>query len=59
MARKIGDILGIGLILQSIFIMILSLSIENKLVMLSGFIGGMIVLAIESIFLYDIWIKNV
>jgi len=60
MAKKsVGDILGLGLVLISIFITIISLRETNVLIKLTGLIGGIIVIIAETFFLYEIWKKNV
>ena len=58
MARKTIDILSLGLIIQSIFIIILAWSLENLLIKLTGILGSSIVILVELIFLYEKWFKN-
>lgn len=58
MARKTIDLLSLGLIIQSIFIIILAWSLENLLIKLTGIIGSSIVILVELVFLYEKWFKN-
>ena len=59
MARKTIDILSLGLLIQSIFIVLLAWSLENTLIKLIGLIGSSIVILVELVFLYEKWRKNV
>lgn len=58
MARKTIDLLSLGLIIQSIFIIILAWGLENLLIKLTGIIGSSIVILVELVFLYEKWFKN-
>jgi|GEM_PF-6795403 len=58
MARKTIDILGLGLIIQSIFIILIAWSSEVILIKLMGILGSSIVILVELIFLYEKWFKN-
>ena len=59
MARKsIGDILGIGLTLQAIFIIAIALRESSTILKSIGFTGSIIILIAESFFLWRFWNKD-
>lgn len=55
MARKTIDILGLGLLIQSIFIFLVAWANETMLIKIIGLIGSAIVFLVELIFLYEKW----
>jgi len=58
MARKTIDLLGLGLIIQAVFIILLVWNFEDLLIKLMGIIGSIIIILVEIIFLYEKWFKN-
>lgn len=52
--KRVNQMLAGGLILESIFIIIFALQQESLLLKLSGLIGGIIVIIVESAFLLNV-----
>lgn len=58
MARKTIDILSLGLLIQSIFLLLLAWTLDSLLIKLTGIIGSSIVILVEVVFLYEKWWGN-
>jgi len=55
MAKKVGDLLSIGLILLSIYFILSILRVSNIFLSILGFIGGVIIIITEVYFLIEKW----
>jgi len=53
---KLNDLLGIALLLIGVFIFLISLR-ETGIVQLFGLVGSLVLVIIEIVFLWKMWVK--
>jgi len=58
MKKRLGDLLGLFLVLQGIVTLYYSYNLSNDIVKFAGLIGSSGLIIVELFFLYQTWVKN-